>query len=75
MIRKDLTLYELCGEDFFIFAKLNPDNEVTVMVENYDEEVVYNEKSNIAAWESLVAFSKMVLRQNEKILKELEEND
>lgn len=72
---KHISLYDICGEDHYIYAKLEKDGEVRVIVENEDEEEVYHEKSHIYAWDSLVSFAKMVLSQDEKIQKELLEND
>ena len=68
---KNLSLYEICGEDHYIQAKLHKDGQVEVIVENEDEIEVYNEKSHIYAWDSLVSFAKMILQQNERIQKEL----
>jgi nitroimidazol reductase NimA-like FMN-containing flavoprotein (pyridoxamine 5'-phosphate oxidase superfamily) len=61
---KDVTLYSLCGEDHYVFARMNDDGEVTVEVQDENDNVVYQEKSNRAAWESLVSFAKMVIRQD-----------
>lgn len=67
-----LTLYEICGEDHSIFSNLEQDNEITVEVWNETHDVVYKEKSNQHAWDSLVCFAKMILAQDKKIQKEIE---
>lgn len=68
----ELSFYDICGEDHYIFARLTGIKEVTVVVENESLEEVYHESSHIYAWDSLVSFAKMVLQQNEKIQKELQ---
>lgn len=67
----DLRLYEIMGEDHYIRAHLQKGGEVIVEVLNEDSQEVYKEKSHIYAWDSLVSFAKMVLKQDEKIQKEL----
>jgi hypothetical protein len=64
---KDLTLYQICADDHYIFACLEKDKDVTVEVWNDNEEIVYKEKSHHFAWDSLVAFARMVLDQDKKI--------
>lgn len=65
-----LTLYDISAEDHYIFARLENDKDVTVEVWNDNEEVVYKEKSHHFAWDSLVAFARMVLDQDEQLNKE-----
>lgn len=72
---KALTLYEICGEDHGIFARLEKDNEITVEVWNDNDEIVYKEKSHQYAWDALVSFAKMVLTQDVMIQKEIEANE
>ena len=69
---KHISLYDICGENHYVFAKLETDGDVTIRVENEESEEVYREKSHIFAWDSLVSFAKMVISQDEKIQKELE---
>lgn len=64
---KELTVYELMGEDYIIYAKLISQNQVSVKIENEDGEVVFKEKTHKYAWESLVYFAKQVLACNERI--------
>lgn len=70
-----ISLYDLCGEDHYIFANLEKDGEVSVIVENEEQKEVYHEKSHFFAWDSLVSFAKMVLQQDEKIQKGLEHHE
>jgi hypothetical protein len=72
----DLTLYDICAEDLEIYASLQPNGEVCVTVAREDvdpnqEVVIYQEVSNIAAWESLAYFARQVLYFDEKIQHEL----
>lgn len=68
---KHISLYDICGEDHYVFANLEQDGEVTVTVLNDNDDEVYHEKSHICAWDSLVSFAKMVLDQDRKIQKQL----
>lgn len=72
---KHISLYDICGEDHYVYAKLHKDGDVSVIVENEDEKEVYHEKGHIYAWDSLVSFAKMVLKQDEQIHKELEQDE
>ncbi len=71
----DLRFYDLGAEDHYVIARLQNDNEITVTVQNDDEEIVYQEKSNAHAWDSIVSFAKMVLEQDKFIQKELEKRN
>jgi len=70
---KELTLYDIMGEDHYVLANLESDKWVTVKVLNEYDEEVYHVKSHLAAWDSLVSFAKMVLDQDKKIQKGLNE--
>ncbi len=67
---KDLTLFELMGEDHVIFARVK-NGEVQTEVWNENEELVFKETSHHHAWDSLVSFAKMVLQQDEQVQKDL----
>lgn len=69
---KELTLYEICAEDHSLFANLESDGEITVEVWDEQHAVVYKEKSNQHAWDSLVCFARMIVAQDKKIQKEIE---
>lgn len=69
---KELTLYDIMGEDHSVFARVK-DGQVQTEVWNENDEVVYDETSHRFAWESLVSFARMVLSQDEQIQKELSE--
>ncbi len=71
----DLTLYDLMAEDMIIWAKLVDKNHVSVKVENEQDEIVYEESSHIAAWESLVYLAKQIISVDERIQSELENLD
>lgn len=75
---KDLTLYELMGDDFYVFAKVKdiPKGNTLVEVEvlNDKDERVFYEITHPYAWESLVSFAKQVLQLNKHIEKKLEQN-
>lgn len=69
----DFTLYDLMGQDTSIFAKVhNGHVEVEVMDER--DVTVYKEISHPYAWETLVSFAKQVIKLNERIEKQLEED-
>lgn len=70
-----LTLYDICGDMHYIDAKLEDDGRVTVRVENGDLNVAYEETSHIYAWDSLVSFARMVIKQDKRIQMELEINE
>ncbi len=73
---KELTLYEIMGQDHIIFAQLQDDKEVHVVVTDTDEhEIVYSEKSHMFAWESLVSFAKQILACDERLRQEIEINE
>lgn len=66
-----LTIYDLMGEDMSIFVKLIDTNHVHVEISDERDVVVYDERSHIYAWDSLVSFAKSVLRYDENIQKEI----
>lgn len=66
----DLTVYDLMGNDHYVFAKREKDNEITVEILDENDNTVYCEKGHEYAWEALVSFAKMVLTQNEVLQKE-----
>ncbi len=68
---KDLTLYEIMGEDHYIVADVEKDGQVRTMVMNESDDIVFTEVSHRFAWESLVSFAKMVISQDEQVQKEL----
>jgi hypothetical protein len=68
----ELTLYEICANDYTIFSNLESDKEIMVEVWDDKHETVYKQKSNQYAWDSLVSFAKMILSQDKKIQKEIE---
>jgi hypothetical protein len=67
---KKLTLYEIMGDDHSIFARVK-NGEVQTEVWNELEEVVFDETSNVHAWNGLVSFARMILKQDERIQKDL----
>lgn len=69
---KELTLYEIMGEDNYVIANVK-DSQVNVKVLDENDNQVFNETSHHHAWDSLVYFAKMVLSQDEKIQKQLEQ--
>ncbi len=58
---KDLTLYEIMGEDMILWAKLVNKKEVLVQVKDELDTTVFEESSNIAAWETLVSFATQII--------------
>lgn len=70
-----LTLYELMGEDMSIEANLIDKNHVCVEVFDESEKIVYQEKSHMYAWESLVYFARQVLLLNAQLKIKLDEID
>jgi hypothetical protein len=64
---KNLTLYELCGEDMEIFAKKRDDGLFEIEVFNENDERVFFEITHEYAWKSLVDFAKQVVFQNSRI--------
>lgn len=69
----DLTLYDLMSEDMTIWAKLLDNKHIQIQIENELGEIVYLERSHLAAWETMVYFAKQVLSVDERIQRELEE--
>lgn len=69
---KELTLYEIMGQDHYIIAKAE-NGEVNTKVFDENDETVFNETSHRFAWESLVSFAKMVLSQDVSVQKQLAE--
>jgi hypothetical protein len=72
---KHISLYDICGEDHYVFARAEKDGDVTIIVENEDQHQVYRETGHIYAWDSLVSFARMVLSQDAKIQKVLEKDE
>lgn len=69
---KELTLYEIMGEDHYIVAGAEKDGQqVRTIVMNEKDDIVFTEVSHRLAWDSLVSFARMVISQDEKIQKEL----
>lgn len=68
---KDLTLYELMGEDHYILAHYK-NKMIEVEVLDHDDKQVFFEITHPYAWETLVAFSKQVLMLNKRIEKKME---
>lgn len=68
----NLTLYEIMGEDMILWAKLVNKKEVLVQVKDELARTVFEESSNIAAWESLVSFARQIVACDERVQKELE---
>jgi hypothetical protein len=64
-LNASISLYDICAEPHYIEVIPESDTQVTIRIENEDEQEVYKEKSHIAAWESLVYFANMILNQNE----------
>jgi len=60
----NLTLYEIMGEDMILWAKLVNKKEVLVQVKDELDRTVFEESSNIAAWETLVSFANQILAAN-----------
>lgn len=73
MIEDELTLYQIMSEDMSIFSELTDTNLIHVEVMNDNDEVVYEEKSHIYAWESLVRFATQVISQHIKIQKQIQQ--
>lgn len=69
---KELTLYDICGDDHAIFARMTTEGEIEVEVWDQKEDVVYKEISHKHAWDSLVYFAKMVIQQDEFLNKKAE---
>jgi hypothetical protein len=61
-----LTLYDIMAEDMYIQAKLIGKQVETKVIDENDA-VIFQEVSNIAAWDSLVYFAKQILNENRKI--------
>ncbi len=70
--RPELRLYDICAEDHYIVAGVQQDKEIMVQVINEEDDVVYQEKSNSGAWDSLVSFAKMVLEQDKFVQQKLD---
>ena len=68
----EFTFYDLCAEDHYLLTKVHGGYQITMEVLDDEENTVYKETSNIAAWDSLVEFSKKVLQRNEQVQKERE---
>ena len=68
---KELTLYDIMGEDHYIVAGVEKDGQVRTVVMNENDDVVFTEVSHRFAWESLVSFARMVISQDEQVQKEL----
>ena len=66
-----ISLYDICGDEHYIHANLQKDGDIAIEVQNFDGDQVFKETGHIYAWDSLVAFAKMVLSQDEKIQTEL----
>lgn len=63
-----ITLYDLGAEYHRLYAKKHNNGEVQVQIVNDDtDKEVYNETSNIAAWESLVYLAKQILDADNRI--------
>jgi hypothetical protein len=69
---KELTLYDIMGEDHYIIAKVEKGQVNTEVLDENDEQV-FNETSHHYAWDSLVSFAKMVLEQDKHVQKQLAE--
>lgn len=67
---EDLTLHELMGDDHNVIAR-KEGGQIKTTIINSESEIVYDEISHPYAWESLVAFARNVLHQDEKIQKEI----
>jgi len=63
---KELTLYEICGEDMEICAK-KKDGQIEIKVTDEKDREVFFEKTHQVAWDSLVYFAKQVIFQDERI--------
>jgi hypothetical protein len=72
---KQLTVYDLMGEDMTIECKLIDTKRVHVDIIDENDNSVYSEDSHIYAWESLVSFAKQVLACDERLRQEIEVNE
>ena len=68
----ELTLYDICGQDMQINAWIDQHKQVVVEVADETGLVIYEEASNIAAWETLVNFAKQILVVDKNIQKSVE---
>jgi hypothetical protein len=68
---KELTVYEVMGEDMYVIARLKGESHVSIEIIDENEETAFMETTNIAAWDSIVSFAKQVIRQDDKIQCEL----
>jgi hypothetical protein len=65
---KQLTVYELMGQDHLIYAHLENNNEITVqIVTDEDEETVFQETTSQFAWDSLVYFARQIVACDERV--------
>lgn len=69
---KELTLYDICADNHYVFGRLENDGDITTEVHDEQGNVVYKEKSHPAAWDALAAFAGMILIQNEMLKKSRE---
>jgi len=67
---KELTLYDIMGEGHYIVAD-REDGQIRTCVIDENDEVVFEELSHRFAWDSLVSFARMVIREDEKIQEDL----
>ncbi len=64
-----LTVYDLMGEDHYVFTKKEENDDITIEISNENDVIVYAETSSVYAWDSLVSFARMVLEQDKQLQK------
>ncbi len=73
MNTKELTLYDIMGQDMCLIAKVDGHNHIAVEVLDEEDGQVYFERSHIYAWDSLVLFARQVVHADERIQRQLED--
>lgn len=64
---RNLRFYDIGAEDHTIATRLEKNRQITMIVYDENDNEVFNETSHPAAWDSVVNFAKLILKQDQRI--------